>query len=384
MHQDSKIPQITATELAAALESGTALQVLDVRAPQRLAAGRIDTPPSARFLNLPNSLLFSLPDPELAGLDRSIPVAAVCGHGHSSMQTAAVLLQQGYQVRSLAGGMAAWMQLAWPRELTAPAGFSRLLQFDRLGKGALGYLLISAGRALVIDPPRDYSAYVAAAEETGARIAGVLDTHVHADYISGAPELARLMSTPYYLHPADNVYPFDGRPGALSISQLSDGQEIEIGKGKVRVMHTPGHTEGSVCVLAGDSACFSGDFVFIDSLGRPDLAGRSAEWTPQLWASLERARREWPAAMQIYPAHYSSDEERNADRTVGRSFGELLGSNSALGLRDAAGFSAWVESHVKPAPEAYPIIKAINIGLTEANEEEMEFLEAGRNECAVK
>lgn len=355
-----------------------------MRAPERLASGRVDLGPEQNFKNLPGSVVMSLPSPALTGLDPARPVVCVCGHGNSSLTVASYLSAHGFEALSLRGGMAAWGRALVPRELSPPPGFGRLVQFDRVGKGALGYLLISGGDAIAIDPPLDYAPFEAAARESGAVIAAVADTHVHADYISGASSMAAGWGAPYYLHPADNVNPFEGAPGRLEITPLAEGLQIAVGATSLRVMHTPGHTEGSVCLLAGDNAAFTGDFVFIDSLGRPDLVGRCAEWTPVLYASVQRALAEWPDGLMVYPAHYGGEGERNAGRSIGLSFGAVKARNSSLMIPDLAAFTGWVEAHIRPAPEGYRLIKLVNAGLIEADELQIEVLDAGRNECALK
>jgi glyoxylase-like metal-dependent hydrolase (beta-lactamase superfamily II) len=293
------------------------------------------------------------------------------------------LSQLGFTARSLRGGMAAWMVLAVPRELEPPPALDRFVQFDRVGKGALGYLLVSDGEALVVDPPRTAAAYLDAVAEMGAAIVGVADTHVHADYISGAPALARALDVPYYLHPADAIYPYDGTPGRLAFHALEDGGEIAVGRATVRAVHTPGHTEGSLTYLVGDGAALTGDFLFIDSIGRPDLAGKAAEWTEQLWDSVVRAKTSWPRGLVICPAHYGSDGERNPDRSVCASLGTLLERNATLTIDTGADFASWVMSKTAPAPDAYPKIKAVNVGLRSVTDLEAEELEVGRNECAL-
>jgi glyoxylase-like metal-dependent hydrolase (beta-lactamase superfamily II) len=261
------------------------------------------------------------------------------------------------------------------------------VQFDHLGKGALGYLLVSDGEALVVDPPRAVGPLLAAAAEAGARIVAVADTHLHADYVSGGPALAAALGVPYHLHPDDNVFPYDGTPGRLAIAPLAEGQSLRVGRGEARVVHTPGHTEGSVTFLAGapaaPAAALTGDFLFVASVGRPDLAGKAVEWTARLWESLERARSEWPPELAVYPAHYASPAERRGDRAVGATFGELLAANRPLQIRDREAFAAWIAAHASPAPPAYRTIKAINVGLRTVDTEEAEALEAGRNECAA-
>ncbi|MEX0691934.1 MAG: MBL fold metallo-hydrolase [Gemmatimonadales bacterium] len=376
------VPEIPPDELARALAQGERVQVLDVRAPHRLANGTIETPATARFVNMPNSQLFALTDPAATGLDTDRPVIAVCGHGNASRQTTRWLLSHGFAARSLTGGMAAWDRLLVPHAVPAPAGFSHLIQFDRIGKGALAYLLVADGAALVVDPPRDASVILAEAERVHARIIGVADTHVHADYLSGAVALAEQFGVPYYLHPADAVYPYDGTPGTIGFERMEEGQEIRVGKAVVRVLHTPGHTSGSVTLVTGDAA-LTGDFLFVLSIGRPDLAGKTAAWAEDLWHSLERVRAEWPTSMRIFPAHYAGADERGSDGVVSVAFGDLPGRNAVHRMQDKATFVRWVLKREKPAPDAYREMKAINIGLRSVSDEEAEVLESGRNECAV-
>ena len=379
----SEVPEITASDLARALDSGEPVQVVDVRAPARVAAGRIHSVPSARFHNIVGSQLITKTRVDQTGLDPALPVTVVCGRGHDSRVLARHLALMGCEARSLRGGMAAWMTLVVPRDLAPPASLDRFVQGDRLGKGALGYLLVSEGEGLIIDPPRDVTSYLDAARAARARVVGVADTHVHADYISGAPALARALGVPYYLHPADAVYPYDGTPGRIAFHPVQDGFEIPLGRSRVLVRHTPGHTEGSVTYIVDGTAVLTGDFVFVASLGRPDLAGRAEAWTPRLWSSVTTAKREWSHEAVIYPAHYATDQERRDDRTVGGRFGDLLAHNEALQFGDERRFSEWVLARAASFPEAYRQIKAINVGLLTVDDSTADDLEIGRNECAL-
>jgi len=281
-------------------------------------------------------------------------VAVVCGHGNSSRQVTAWLAAQGFDARSLNGGMAAWTRAALPRPLPAPEGFDALVQFDRLGKGALGYLLISDGEAVVIDAPRVADLIVEEAERRGARIVAVMDTHMHSDYLTGGPALAAQCGVPYHLHPADGVSPFDGQPGRVTFAPYGEG----------------------------DTA-FTGDLVFVRSVGRPDLAGKASEWVEDLWRSLERARAEWPGHLMIRPAHYASDDERARDRSVGGRWSDVLRANEPVAITDAAAFREWVRARTREAPEAYRIIKTVNLGLAQVTDAQADELEEGKNECAA-
>jgi glyoxylase-like metal-dependent hydrolase (beta-lactamase superfamily II) len=372
--------EISPTELADRIEAGDDIQVLDVRAEHRLAAGRVEAP---RFVNVRGSVVMNMADPTSAGIDRDAPVAVVCGHGNASVAVANYLIANGFEARSLRGGTTAWMDLLRQRELPTPAGFDRLIQFDRVGKGSIGYLVVAGGEALAVDPSREWRVWADAAEECGARLVGVADTHIHADYISGGPAMSAALGVPYYIHEADSFYPYDDTPGVIDFTPIEDGDVITVGGASVDVHHTPGHTTGSVCYMLGEDAVLTGDFLFVGSIGRPDLAGKTAEWTGQLWESLNRARDTWPRQAVAYPAHYTMDSERNDDLTIGRSLETLLAENSALCIQDEAEFRSFVNRGVSTPPEAYPKIKAINIGIVVVTPQEAEILEAGKSECAL-
>ncbi len=175
-----KVPEISPQDLASIVESGAPIQILDVRAPARVASGRIDIVNDDQFHNIVGSRLVTMRSHDI-GLNPSIPVVVVCGHGNSSKPATAFLNQIGYEARAVRGGMAAWMLLTIPRELPTSGSLDRLIQFDRVGKGALGYLLVSDGEALIVDPPRATTEYLEALRDTGARLVGVADTHCHAD-----------------------------------------------------------------------------------------------------------------------------------------------------------------------------------------------------------
>ncbi|HJV94517.1 MAG TPA: MBL fold metallo-hydrolase [Albitalea sp.] len=146
--------------------------------------------------------------------------------------------------------------------------------------------------------------FIAEAEKAGVEIAYVIDTHVHADHYSGGPELARRVGARYCLH--------ESNAGRVSFEfmPLADGQRIESGNVLVDVLHTPGHTPDSVCLLVrdlrrGDEPWFviTGDTLFVGAVGRPDLAGREREMAALLHDTLQRKLLALPAELEIYPGH---------------------------------------------------------------------------------
>jgi len=383
MDGSARIPELTPVELITRIEAGEDVHVLDVRAPASLSTGRVDIVRDDRFHNMRGSEILALSDPTDIGLPKDRPVAVVCGRGNDSRFIAHHLNLRGFQSASLAGGMIAWMNAVIPRELERPPELDRFVQLDRMGKGALAYVLISDGEAMVVDPARQTEPIISLVEGAGARVVAVADTHAHADYISGGARLAAATGAPYYLHPGDAVSPYDGRAATIPFRSLEDGQTLRVGRATIGVVHTPGHTEGSVTYQIGDRAALTGDFIFVGSVGRPDLGGQTEAWTRVLWQSLERARTEWSPTLRIHPAHYATEAERETDRSVGRALGELVAANEPLSLPDEQAFTDWVMSRAGTFPEAYRLIKTTNLGLERPSEAEMVVLEAGRNECAL-
>lgn len=201
----------------------------------------------------------------------------------------------------------------------------------------------ATGEALVVDPNRDAAAYLAAAEAEEMHVRWVAETHIHADYLSGSRELARRTGAELLLSgdaPEEWRYRFAEEDGARLVH---DGDELELGKVRIRVLHTPGHTPEHVCFEITDGAAsdepmgiLTGDFLFVGDVGRPDLlekaagvAGTMEEGARQLWASLERFRgfADW---IQILPGH-----------GAGSACGKALGAvpTSTLGYEKLVGWA---------------------------------------------
>ncbi|MGH7675683.1 MAG: MBL fold metallo-hydrolase, partial [Gemmatimonadales bacterium] len=226
--------------------------------------------------------------------------------------------------------------------------------------------------------------YDAVLAQLGLRPVGVIDTHAHADHLSGGPRAAEAWRVPYYLHAADGVSPFDGAAARVRHEPLADGQAIAVGRAALRVAHNPGHTLGSATLMSDDGVALTGDFVFIKSLGRPDLGGQADAWGRLLWQSLERARREWPGDVLVLPAHYASETERRADRAVAARFDVIRATNDALRIVDADAFERWLIQNPTAAPPTYRTIKVTNLGLAQLADADADTLESGPNQCAVK
>jgi hydroxyacylglutathione hydrolase len=150
----------------------------------------------------------------------------------------------------------------------------------------------------------DIDSYIEFADAKGLRLTHVIDTHIHADHRSGGPELAHRVGAQYCIHEAADVtFPF---------AALHDGDQIELGNSRLRVLHTPGHSPESVCLLITDLTrgadpwfVLTGDTLFVGAVGRPDLPGRARENAAQLHASLHEKLLMLPDDVEIFPGHFS-------------------------------------------------------------------------------
>lgn len=161
------------------------------------------------------------------------------------------------------------------------------------------------GKSVAVDVVAgDEDWFIAEAVRVGAPISYVIDTHVHADHYSGGLEVACRVGAPYCLHESNL-----GRV-SFAFTPLSDGQRLNAGNVVVDVLHTPGHTQDSVCLLVrdlrrGDEPWFviTGDTLFVGAVGRPDLAGREREMAARLYDTLHRKLLTLPSDLEIYPGH---------------------------------------------------------------------------------
>ena len=161
------------------------------------------------------------------------------------------------------------------------------------------------GKAIAVDVVAgDEQWFIDEAKKAGVPINYVIDTHVHADHCSGGRKLAQMVGAPYCLHESNQ-----GRV-KFEFEPLRDGQLLDIGNVKVEVMHTPGHTPDSICLLVtdmrrGDVPWFviTGDTLFVGATGRPDLLGREREMAGILYDSIQFKLMSLPNEVEIFPGH---------------------------------------------------------------------------------
>lgn len=357
----ARAPQTSAGDLKKLLDEGRDVMLLDVRSPEEFAQWRI---PGAVNLPLPRVLAGERPD-----VRPGVHVVTVCLHGARSAKARDALAEDGDDVSSLEGGMVAWNSVYDVAPVAAAAG---VRQLRRVGKGCISYLVASEGEAVVIDPTMDVDAYIEAAEKLGARLVAILDTHAHADHVSGGRRL-QVATGARYLAPEE--------VGAAASDHVHDGSVLNVGGATIRVLASPGHTPGSVTYLLDDLA-FTGDTLFVESVGRPDLGQDPRPNARILWTTLHERILALPEGTRVLPGHFGESVRLEPRQPIVATLTDLRARLAALSLTQDA-FIEWVARNASPKPGNFETIKRYNRAVADADEEALKELEAGPNRCAV-
>lgn len=315
-------------------------------------------------------------------LPREKPILVVCAKGDTSEYVAEAMRRLDFEAYNLTGGTKAWGDHYHVKAVAE--GDADIFQISRPARGCLSYLVASDGKAVVIDPLRHTQHYLSLAQERGCEIVLILDTHGHADHISGGPLLAAELGVPYHLHPYDGIHPIDVLPAEIGYEYLSDGKRFEVAGKVLETIHIPGHTLGNVAFLWDGKYLFTGDSIFIESIARPDLGGHGDTWAPLHFASLRRLL-ELPDSTLVLPAHFSGLAEAGDRGMFAESLGQLARSNEGLQMvqKSEPEFVEYILASLPRFPEEYVEIKRVNAGLASAGESKASELELGKNICAL-
>ena len=239
------------------------------------------------------------------------------------------------------------------------------MYFEQFYLGCLAhasYLLASEGEAVVVDPQRDIDIYLRAADQHGVKIRHIFETHLHADFVSGHKELAARTGAKVYIGPNGGA--------TLSHVEVHDGYELRVGKMRIQVLETPGHTPESICLVVRDKerspepwAVLTGDTLFLGDVGRPDL---SKTHTPvalagMLYDSLHSKLLPLRDEVIVYPAHGAGSLcGRNMRAERSSTVGTERLTNYALQIKDKEEFIRQLTTNLPPRPDYFPRDAAIN------------------------
>ena len=315
--------------------------------------------------------------------DLEEPITVVCGRGEASAYVASLLAAAGIEAQNLTGGMDEWARLAVTESFSVPPG-GTVVQYQRPSSGCLSYLVVSDGEAVVIDPLRAFAdRYVADAAAHDADLKYVVDTHVHADHVSGLREVAETTD-------ARPLLPRGAKKRGLTYADeydatlVEDGDEFRVGDLILTAVALPGHTTETVGYHLGE-VLFAGDTVFRTSVARPDLEAGDAGAEDHARALSRTIRNEilpLPDRTRICPAHYSSEEHPAEDNTYTVTVGEVEERLDGL-ASDEDSFVEFVLRDMPPRPANYEEIIATNLGKRETDPETAFELELGPNNCAA-
>jgi glyoxylase-like metal-dependent hydrolase (beta-lactamase superfamily II) len=366
-----RMSTIDAKTLRNWLEAGKPVVVLDVRAAADRATWAI---PGSLHIDAYDALkahnahaLDGVP------LPTDVPVVTVCNSGYASQIASKQLKARGIEARSLEGGMQAW-SLAWnTADIPLSKSNAQVIQVRRAGKGCLSYLIGSQGQAAVIDAALSPEVYLDLAKSRGWSITAVLDTHVHADHLSRSRLLAEQSGATIYLPEQKRVsYPF---------TAIKDAATIHVGHAVITTLATPGHTPESISYLLDQQALFTGDTLFLQGVGRPDLHAtpeKSRSHAHQLYQTLHRLLL-LPVHILVLPGHTNNPPAFDKIPLTG-TLGELWNMVELLRLPESEFVDAMVD-RIPPVPPNHERI----IELNEAGEliENPTELEAGGNNCGI-
>ena len=367
--------EITPEELTKRLESGEDIAVIDIREPDEFEDWHIygaENVPSYNALSRGDAAALS---DQYKDRSKDTPVVAVCRMGSVSVAACQILESLGYEALNLTGGMFGWTN-AWT---TAPVEFDSgtVVQIRRNGKGCLSYLAGADGEGAVIDPCMDVAIYTEVASNHGLDIKHVLETHVHADHISRARELCDETGAQLHL-PKNNRVNFE-------YSALEHGQTLSFGGLTLQILHTPGHTGESVCFELDGKVLFSGDTIFIEGLGRPDLEKGDAGATDgarMLYDSLHNHIMPMSGKVLVCPGHTS--KPMGFDGTALAARLEEITPRIDLLRASKDDFVPQIVGALGQKPPNFQRVVSVNEGRMTLGLLDPLELEAGPNRCAVK
>ncbi len=419
MTEQSDIPEIEkskmdieSSNLKKKIDSGEDVYILDVRTKEEYRSWRISydkykDPPLIPI----DELLSSASSEELAiQIPKDKEIITVCSHGNRSAIAARHLSQLGYSnIKSLRGGMSEWNRVydIAPIPLATKDSPVRIWQVRRISKGCMSYVIApssyssftstTGNTATVIDPQCDTDqSIMKVARENNLLIDKVIDTHLHADHVSGLARLAKETGAQPYISSLEGYYirknnKDDNETKILDPIPIPDGDIIEVTKGVyLSIIHTPGHTDGSICLALktgeGKTYLFTGDTLFLDGIGRPDLRNNAEEFANNLYNSYHDKLLELPDDTVILTSHINNNSiTLRHEEAVCETLGVIKKKNSRLLSMSRNDFvKSILETVPKNKPVNYRKIIDINKEVAPCNEiGAMGDIEDGPNFSAI-
>jgi glyoxylase-like metal-dependent hydrolase (beta-lactamase superfamily II) len=374
------------------MDSGENLYILDVRTPEEYKSWKISYDKQVEPSLVPLDKLSSAE--QIRNIPRDREVITVCSHGMRSKMAAEYLSQLGYNVKSIRGGMVAWNKVNDLALIPTNADINlKIWQIRRISKGCMTYLISYFNDAVVIDPPCSSAASIyEIAKKNNLRIKALIETHRHADHLSASMTIAKETGAILYLSPLEEYETKQTLTDGLEMTFLNDGRRIEITNGLyLDVIHSPGHTVGSMTFKLEalpdgkehserETFLFSGDTLFVDGIGRPDLHDKVDEFSRTLFLTYKKLSS-LPDNTIVLPSHYSKSMKH--EDPIFKTIGEIKADMRAFKMNEDD-FISYVTSSIPPQPMNYKRILQLNKDLLLCNRLHLDDLEAGPNSCGIQ
>jgi glyoxylase-like metal-dependent hydrolase (beta-lactamase superfamily II)/rhodanese-related sulfurtransferase len=399
--------EIDVAKVKEKLDKGEDVFILDVRTPEEHNAWKFSYDRYQETPVIPIDRLVSSENIVSEQIPKDKEILTVCSHGNRSQMAAQVLSKMGYKVKNIKGGMAAWNQVYDVAKLpgsnvittatmaTQGTEQAAVWQLRRVSKGCIGYVIAVGDAATVIDSTCDLdNSVLRLAEDNGLKITNVIDTHMHADHVSGLSTIAKRVGANAFISREEEYEPAIDL--GLQVTQIKDNQKIPLGDNvSLIAIHTPGHTEGSMSFVLNlhkeeeegqktRSCIFTGDTLFVNALGRPDLQNKAREFADKLYDTYQSKILQYPDNSIILPAHFDTNSIAvKHNEPISETIGSIKRKVKLLSI-PKNDFIDFMVSSVTPHPANYEKIIQINKELIPCNRINSGDLEEGPNSCGIR
>jgi glyoxylase-like metal-dependent hydrolase (beta-lactamase superfamily II)/rhodanese-related sulfurtransferase len=404
-NNNNSLLQIKPDDLKKRIDKGEDIFILDVRTPEEHKSWKVSYDRYQDSSVIPIDALSSADS--LKQIPKDKEIVTFCGHGNRSMAAAKTLSELGYNVKSIVGGLDGWNSVYDIASISDIDSSLRIWQIRRLSKGCMSYMVASTydKSAIVIDATCEIDKAISKiVNKNELRITKLIDTHMHADHLSGATRLAKKYGADVYISSLEGYNTKNGTE-EMSFKSIRDGDIIQVGDGIVlEAIHTPGHTNGSMSFRLQNSInktkttnssnnvdkdnnhnnyLFTGDTLFVDGIGRPDLHNKAEEFTLNLFNTYHQKILNLPDETLILPAHFGGSFEHqklisNTINSIKQKI-NLLSASEAEFIKFVIGSTSSL-----PQPMNYDKIISINKNMTLCDTIEQKDIEAGPNACGIR
>jgi glyoxylase-like metal-dependent hydrolase (beta-lactamase superfamily II) len=391
--------RITSDELKKKIDKGEDIFILDVRNQHEHDAWSVSYDRYQNTTVIPVDTITS--SAALKQIPKDKEIITFCTHGQRSSNATKILSELGYKVKTIEGGLDGWSTIYDTAIVDTDSDILKIWQIRRVSKGCMSYVIASLKdkKATIIDATCKIETVLKdILEENGIKITRVIDTHMHADHLSGSTRIASKSGAEISISSLEkyDIKNLDSENN-FKPTLIHDGDKLEIGDGIcLEAIHTPGHTDGSISfkleiggtgeliteydVSNSKYFLFSGDTIFVNGVGRPDLHKKSEEYAQKLYQTYRQELFNLPDRTIILPSHYSSTFKHakpvfDTIESIRRKLNSIANSEKD--------FLNYITSNIPPQPMNYELIVSINKNLTHCDRAEQQDLESGPNSCGI-